>query len=270
MGTRLMDQVELEENYCTHPVADENCTCAENFVRENGVCIHKDECTVCIDEYGNVHEEGSTRTENCKIYQCLHGDILESDHVCNTICPIGLVYDPNVPSDLDPCCGKCVPETLPGTSCKLETATKTLSTKDENGAVCVSEKPIEYSYCKGGCDNSGGMFSGEFAINGVVVTPAASDCKCCTGTGAFETHTFMCNLARREIQVKQMASCSCNVCGEDGFEAPEGTEQTNEAENAAGGGLFGDETPETTEAEQAPTPDLGGLFGNGGGFGFGR
>ena len=55
-ATREMDIVELEANHCEHDVTDQNCTCAENFVRENGECVHKDTCTNCIDEFGNVSE----------------------------------------------------------------------------------------------------------------------------------------------------------------------------------------------------------------------
>lgn len=258
-ATREQDIVQLNFE-CLVPVADENCTCAENFVRENGECIHKDTCTNCIDEFGEVYEEGSSYSEDCKVYQCVNGEVLINDHVCITMCPVGKVYDASVPNMFDPCCGSCVIASEPGTSCALVTVNKVLETTDENGIVCHSVNPVDHSYCHGGCDNSGGDFIGEFAINGVVVTPSSSTCECCTGTGAFEEHDFQCDNARRTFQVKQMASCGCNQCGADGFEtAEEQQEDTDaalaEALSASGGGIVG--------AAPAPiqTPSFGGLFG---------
>ena len=59
-ATREQDIVQLNAE-CLMPIGDENCTCAENFVRENGECIHKDTCTNCIDEFGNVSVPLSTQ-----------------------------------------------------------------------------------------------------------------------------------------------------------------------------------------------------------------
>ena len=48
--TRNYTNEECSENMIKHA---DSCTCAEDYVRYNGTCIHKDECP-CYDEEGNV------------------------------------------------------------------------------------------------------------------------------------------------------------------------------------------------------------------------
>lgn len=255
-ATRNQDPIELNME-CLIPIGDEECTCAENFVRENGECIHQDECTNCVDEYGNVYEAGSSYSENCQEYQCISGNVVTSEHTCSTFCAVGLVYDPDVPNTFDTCCGSCVPKSEPGTACKLDTETKVLSTTDENGITCQTTSPIDVSYCKGGCDNTGGTYYGEIQSNGVITQEASTDCKCCSGTGSFEDVSFTCGFQTRQFQVKQMSSCSCNICGET---AEESSFELNEAAASAPpppdniSNLFSMPTNTATNTEVAAAP----------------
>lgn len=224
----------------------ENCTCAENYVRDDdGTCIHESECG-CYDENGNLYPEGRfyLNDDECTQYECVDGDLQTYPPTCMTFCGPGYEYDEDTINPLNPCCGSCVTTERPGQECTLRESAETLTIRRPDGTMCATPTDVMLSYCRGTCDNTDAENRGDIRFEGVEMQPIMSSCECCSGTGNYENIQFICEGEPVTMQVKQMSSCDCEVCG--------GPVDSNEIWEAI--------PPPETEIPDA-IPDLGGLFG---------
>merc|ERR1711988_562156 len=212
----------------------QDCTCAHDYVRQDGTCIHKDECP-CYDEHGNEYPTNGTFTkpgEGCKKFECVNGEIIDHYENCG-FCGPGFVRSNSTKDPNNPCCGKCEPTTKPGKKCEMEQVSEKLVVKHPSGFICRTPQDVTLGICKGSCDNEGSIQRGAIMLNGVEMKPASTNCSCCSGVGNTINVNFDCEGAGpMAFDVMSMTSCSCDVCG--GSAADDNTGFVTQAQNAVG------------------------------------
>jgi len=201
----------------------EDCVCDNGYVRDDDLkCIPVNECNVtCLLADGTPAPEGPFHLngDECVTYECILGTVVETSsledyqatycqftqEICAALPGFGAYVEPKEGQ----CCGRCTEVPQPGKECKVTVETLSLTANDEDGNICVTPEPIQFSYCGGTCPS---LYKGEIQINGQTGLHEVVDCKCCSGDGHYEAVAFKCGPYTREFEVKQMDNCACNIC----------------------------------------------------------